>query len=122
MAEVIGVFELLGSRALVTRESARRLHAAIANSLTRETGEVVLNFSGILGITPSFVDELLQVIQDGLKGSRISELRVTLKNPPTRLSLKFMALAKGHGAQLTEAEANTWTVTLRSLPVSSFRG
>ena len=118
MAEVIAVLELLGNRALVTRESARRLRPAITDSLARETGEVVLDFSGILGVTPSFVDELLQVIQDGLGESGLSELRVTAKNPPTRLSLKLVAIAKGRGAELRETEAGAWTVALRLLPAS----
>lgn len=122
MIEVIGVFELLGTRALVTRESARRLHPAIIGSLAKETEEVVLDFSGTLGITPSFVDELLQVIQDSLKEKRIPELRLTLKNPPTRLSLKFTALAKGRGTQLTESEASTWVIALKPSAVSASHG
>ena len=116
MAEVIAVFELLGIRALVTRDSARRLRPAIADSLAKETGEVVLDFSATLGVTPSFVDELLQVIQDALGESGLSELRVTAKNPPTRLSLKFVALAKGRGVQMKETEVGAWTVVLKPLP------
>jgi hypothetical protein len=121
MAKVIDVFGMLGTRALVTRESAQRLRPAIAEALAKGTNEVALDFSETLGITPSFMDELLQVIQDSLRESRIPELRLTLKNPPTRLSLKFTALTKGRGAQMTEAEASTWIVALRASPASASR-
>ena len=120
MTTAIGIFERLRTRALVTRESARRLHPPINDLLAKGTDEISLDFSGTLGITPSFVDELLQVIQDNLRDHGIPKLQLMLKNPPTRLSLKFTALAKGRGAQLKDSEASTWVIALGPSPVSAY--
>ncbi|MBI2957889.1 MAG: STAS-like domain-containing protein [Chloroflexi bacterium] len=114
MSEVINVYGLLGTRALVTREAAQRLGPAIAASLARKADQVALDFSQTLGITPSFLDELLRVVQDSLRDSGIMQVRLKLKNPPTRLSLKFMALARGRGVRLAEADGDTWLIAVES--------
>ena len=110
----LDVFDLMHKRALVTRESARAVGNALATAVTAARGEVVLDFSGIDAVTPSFVDEALGSIGEMLAGSDTSQLRLVFLNVPTRLSAKFAAVGRARGLEISESESGAWIIT-RSL-------
>lgn len=107
--ESVRVYDLLRRRVLVTRESARSIGPTLSEALGRGDGRVELDFSGVEGITPSFLDEALEVIQEQLNDTG-GELQVLILNAPTRLSSKFEAVGRGRGLSITESPEGRWLV------------
>ena len=106
----IRMVEQLPNRLLITRESARLLRPALQHATLDETRELELDFAGIDGMTPSFLDELLLVIGEVL-GSKARDLAIVVKNPPTRLSSKFEAVGRSHQLVVVQDSDDRWTVT-----------
>jgi STAS-like domain of unknown function (DUF4325) len=98
----IEVFQFLQRKVLVTRESASILRDAI-NSAVKANGEVSLDFTGIDAMTPSFVDEVLGIIDDAKAASGRHEVRVVFLHSPTPLSTKYLAIGRRHGARMSES-------------------
>jgi len=107
----IKVFDLLQRRALITRESAHVIEEAMRPSIA-DHGEVVLDFSGVDAVTPSFVDEILGIIGKAVSERPERQIRVVFLNSPTRLSTKFAAVGRGHGAQIVESNLGVWEMTI----------
>lgn len=105
------VYDLTKNHVLVTRESARALATVLGSALAAGQGEVELNFEGIDGITPSFLDEILAIIEERLEESDTRRLRIVVLNPPTRLSSKFVALGRGRQLSVTESETGAWVIS-----------
>lgn len=106
--------DLLQKRALITRDSAKPIRQALAGSDIAVADDVALDFSGIDAVTPSFVDEVLAILEEALRRTKRGELRLLLVNPPTRLSAKFSAVARARGLQISESEDGAWAVTAAS--------
>ena len=101
--------QFFGKRVLVTRDSARELQDIFESSLAEHDDEIAIDFQGIEGVTPSFVDELLHVIEETLSRKHsLSGSRVVFLNPPTRLSAKFAAIGRAHGLPIVEATDGRW--------------
>lgn len=103
----LNVHAILNKRALVTRQSARPIGAAL-NEL-RGTGEIALDFSGVEAVTPSFIDELLTLLRTNLESA--DGVRLIVLNPPTRLSEKFAAVARAHDMTTQELTNGSWLVS-----------
>ena len=108
------VHQLLQKRALVTRDSAKPIGEALASAEPETAREVTLDFSGVDAMTPSFMDEVLGILENTLSRARNGEMRLLLVNPPTRLSAKFSAVARAHGFLIRESDGGAWIVTLGS--------
>jgi len=106
----IKIYDLLRRRALVTRKSARAIKDFLVVPVDPEGTALVLDFSGIEAVTPSFVDEIITVLGETASVDRTG-LRVVFLNPPTRLSGKFLAIARRHGLHIIESSPETWTIT-----------
>lgn len=106
----IEVYQFLQRKVLVTRESASAVREAIDASI-KATGEVTLDFSGIDAVTPSFVDEILAMIDDARASSSRREVRVIFAHAPTPLSAKFLAIGKRHGATMSQSGSDAWEIT-----------
>jgi STAS-like domain of unknown function (DUF4325) len=104
----IEVFQFLQRKVLVTRESASIIRDAI-NSSVKASGEVNLDFTGIDAMTPSFVDEVLGIIDDAKVASDRPEVRVVFLHTPTSLSTKYLAIGKRHGARMSES-GSAWEI------------
>jgi hypothetical protein len=114
---IFRVSDVLKDRILVSRESARlledALRAIVASARTPENAPeptpVTVDFEGIEGIAPSFLDELLSIFES-LLGAESSgrERCLIVANPPTRLSLKFEAIARGHGMSARALPDGSW--------------
>ena len=107
----VNVYDLLRKRALVTRQSARTVGDAVARAFESAGGEVVLDFSGIDAVTPSFVDEALGSIEEMLRSSDGNQLRLVFVNLPTRLSAKFAAVGRARGLDISESDSGAWIIT-----------
>lgn len=104
------MFDLAHRRVLVTRESARSLAPAIAAALSQGQPPLELDFDGVAGLTPSFLDELLGVITELLAQERAPRVEVVVLKPPTRLSSKFAAIGRGRDLSITEGPDGSWVV------------
>lgn len=116
------VIDVLKDQILVSRESARLLEDSIAAVLkspdtdAMATGEsrieMAVDFKGIEGIAPSFLDELLSVFESVVANQTDACTRcLVIMNPPTRLSLKFKAIARGHGLVARALPEGSWQLT-----------
>lgn len=110
---------------LVTRESAHLLKEALESVIEAHDGDghpepenvVTVDFCGIQGIAPSFLDELVTVLESvlDLKGNG-RDCGLIVRNPPTRLSRKFEAIARGH-QMIAEATADgSWLLKRAEAP------
>lgn len=100
----IRVYDILHKRALITRGSVE----AIRQVLSRGEADtpLTLDFSGIDAMTPSFVDELLSLLDEFLS----KEGQIIFLSPPTRLSAKFSAIARARGLKIIESGGNAWLI------------
>ena len=114
------VNEILRDKVLVSRESAHLLEDALSAMMAAArtpgnpsgTISVAVDFEGIEGIAPSFLDELLSIFES-LIGADANgcERCLIVANPPTRLSLKFEAVARGHGMSVRALPDGSWLLT-----------
>lgn len=106
----IKIFDLVGKRVLVTRSSARKLAPELADALGDGCGDVTLDFAGVDGLTPSFLDEILSVVEEIALASGGVRLRIEVTHSPTQLSSKFAAVSRGHGLVASESGDRTWII------------
>ncbi len=116
----VRVRDVLSDKILISRESARALEGVIralyeGSDDTRPRGEssgFVVDFDGIEGIAPSFLDELLTVLESSLDvGSKGAGRSIIVAHPPTRLSLKFEAVARGHRMTIRAQPDGSWLLS-----------
>jgi hypothetical protein len=114
MAE-LKISDILGKqRLLVSRDSARSLGPILKDLTSGRSEELELDFDGIEGITPSFLDELLGVLDIAVTSSGNRTVRILLRRPPTRLSTKFSAVGEGRGFEVSQTAGGDWMLTHRS--------
>jgi hypothetical protein len=121
------VNDVLKDRVLVSRESARLLEDALHTTMASagptidasDTAQMTVDFVGVEGVAPSFLDELLSIFEShvavGIDGH---ERCLIVVNPPTRLSLKFEAVARGHGMSAQALPDGSWALTDAQSPPS----
>ena len=105
------IHDLLKRRVLVTRDSARAIQAELKAALIEGQGQVTLDFFGIDGLTPSFLDETLSIIEECTRTEMWTGLRVTVASSPTQLSSKFAAVGRGHRLQMKQSDHATWIIS-----------
>ncbi len=108
---VLHVIELLDRRILVTRSSARIIQPSLGAALAEGHDRIVLDFAGVDGMSPSFLDETLTMIEEALQQGNSDKFQLVLENPPTNLSLKFRAVGRGHDLSINESETGAWVIT-----------
>jgi len=106
--KTLRVFDLLGKRALITRESAGVVGHELGGAVNEN--EVVLDFVGVEAVTPSFIDELLGIVLRVLRKRGRGGFRVVFFNPPMRLSSKFGAVARARQLEITESDDGSWVI------------
>lgn len=109
--ETLLIHSFLNKRALVTRESARTVKAGLSKLVKPDQTEIALDFAGVDAVTPSFVDEILSVLKEALRENSTQLSRILILNSPTRLSAKYSAVARAHGAKIIEEGEGSWTLT-----------
>jgi hypothetical protein len=106
----IRIHDFLNKRILVTRDSAQQLRPLIEREIAPRIQALGLDFVGIEGLTPSFMDELLGVILETLEKNKNGDFQILVTNPPTRLSSKFAAIGRGRGLSIEEVEKDSWSI------------
>ena len=106
--EILKIYPLFKRRALVTRESTDVLRDAIAAATGNGT-RVALDLTGIDAITPSFIDQVLQVVE-GCLTRESDRIEVLMLNPPSGLSSRLEAIARAHRSIATEDEEGNWII------------
>ena len=122
---MIRIHDILPQRALITRGSADRLREVLAGASVGSGNRFILDFSKIDAVTPSFIDQMLLIIGQLMEDGALPEVDIEFINVPTRLSAKFSALAKAHGAQIiqvSESSGGAWLITKRSDPLTEALG
>lgn len=105
------VFELIPRKVLVARSSAREIATAVETALSEADGTIELDFSGIEAVSPSFVDEILAMVQEILDRTNVELDQILVSRPPTRLSSKFEALGRGRSLHIAEGADSVWVLT-----------
>lgn len=108
----LALHDVLRNRVLVTRASARTLAPAIEAAIGDSREPLKLDFGRVDGITPSFLDELLSVVEEAFARQNVDSFRIEILSPPTALSTKFAAIGRGRDLHLTEA-AESWIIERR---------
>ena len=108
----VRLFDLLQRLVLVTRDSARSIRPDIEAAFRQGGDTLVLDLSGVLGLTPSFFSEILSVIENVGDGQCAGEFRVVIESPPTELSSKFLAVGRAHGLDVRQdADDSSWVIS-----------
>lgn len=111
------VHEFVADKILVSRESAHSLESALLAILKNEERTiqastalpVTVDLVQVEGISPSFLDELLRVIESLAESERDAHrLSLVVANPPTRLSAKFEAVARAHSRAVCVLPDGSW--------------
>jgi len=114
------VKDILKDKILVSRESARLLQAPLNAMMVSvktpanapQITPLAVDFEDVEGIAPSFLDELLTIFESLLGAeSNGKERCLIVANPPTRLSLKFEAVARGHGMSVRAQSDGSWLLS-----------
>ncbi len=106
--EVVNVYSLFERRALVTRESTDVLRDAIVTA-SGNGSQVALDLSGIEVITPSFIDQVLLIVEECL-GEGSNQIKILVLNPPSGLSSRLEAIGRAHQLSAAEDEQGNWVI------------
>lgn len=107
MTTEINVSKHLRFRMLVTREAARNLEPFVRQS-DFTASAISFDLNGIAGMTPSFFDEILIIMDEVTGNQRKIRPDITIRNPPTEPSRKFQTVAKAHNRSLLRDHAGNW--------------
>lgn len=102
----VKIHDILKRRVLVTRESAKVLKPILSAAVSRCEGKSFLDFSGIAGVTPSFIDETLAIIEEVLQPQNGNLCELEMLNFPSQLSPQLLRAGKRHGL-LIRKESDT---------------
>jgi STAS-like domain of unknown function (DUF4325) len=109
--QVLHIFDVIPKRALVARATARQIGSEIETKLGTSGKAIELDFTGVEAVTPSFIDEILDVIQHIVDQSGLELEKILVTNPPTRLSSKFEAIGRGRNLHMAEGQDSMWVIT-----------
>ncbi len=104
----VRIHDILSSRVLVTRSSARELEQAIRDAVHLGGEQLEIDFLDVDGITPSFLDEVITVLERVLGEIKENQPQIIVVNPPTRLSAKFAAVGRSHSLEIVERGPHRW--------------
>ncbi len=118
MTTRLRIRDVIQDRILVSRESARLLGAPLRQLVGQGTlqagspprGDVTVDFEGIDGMAPSFLDEFLGVLESTVG----TGARILFVAQPARLSLKFEAVARSRGLRVAQDEGGRWVFEAKS--------
>ena len=117
---ILRVHDVLKERVLVSRESAHLLEDALRTTLASAptpasascARSLTVDFEEVAGVAPSFLDELLTILESLVRTPANGEaVELIVANPPTRLSLKFEAIARGHGMSIQGLADGSWRLS-----------
>ena len=107
---MIAIRDFTSNRVLVTRESARTLGGQVDKAIQGHGRPLRLDFEGIQGLTPSFLDELISVVERAFQRANQTAFRIEILSPPTQFSAKFAAIGRGRDLAITESRDGSWLI------------
>lgn len=125
MMSTLVVHEWLKDRVLVSRESARLLEEPLARLMKDagrggpgpNQGDVTVDFAGVEGMAPSFLDELFTIFESLVSAAGAgTSRRLRVASPPARLSSKFEAVARGHQLSVATQPDGAWLLSPLNSP------
>ncbi len=87
------------------------MQGPLSSAIRDGQGSAELDFGGINGITPSFFDELLCIIDEAISRLPGGCHSVIIKTPPTNVSPMFEAVARVHGLKIEQANGGEWVIS-----------
>ncbi len=90
----------------VSRETARLLYQPIEIAAHTNAGILDVDFLGMAGLTPSFLDEVLRILEET---SKDRQWKARLTNVPTEFPSKYQAVARSH-ALTARIDGSIWTL------------
>jgi hypothetical protein len=124
MTTRLRIRDVIDDKILVSRESARLLSAPLRQLVgpgalhdEPEGRDLTIDFEGIEGMAPAFLDEFLGVLESTVgRGPR-----VLFVSQPARLSLKFEAVARSRGLLVRQESRGRWVLEAKSISSSKER-
>jgi hypothetical protein len=109
----IAVSDHIDGTVLVSRSSAEVLKRLIANHLLVQPGAIDFDFRGVRVLAPSFLDQLVLVIERIVAESNGRRtLTIILRNCPEGMNEKIGAIARAHDAEVACGENGEWIMSL----------
>jgi len=114
------VNDIIKDKVLVSRESAHLVEDALRALMvaprddadSSNASSLTIDFEGVEGMTPSFLDELLTILEClAAAQTNAPSCHLIVANPPARLSRKFEAVARGHRLFVRALPDGSWLVS-----------
>ena len=99
--------ELAGKQSLLTGEAADTVLERIGPDQIDPGSTIVVDFAGVLGITPTFLRQLLGGLRQRCQGGPVP-FSVRMLNVPTPASEKYSAVGRIYGMVLSQPSAGEW--------------
>lgn len=122
MTARIKVRDVLRDKILVSRESAHQLADPLRQAINEgpedtrgyPSRDVTVDFEGVEGMAPAFLDEFLAVLASTAGGGA----RIAFVAQPARLSLKFEAVARSRGLRVIQERDGHWVFEAKTSPAA----
>lgn len=105
---VINLRQLSGKSSLLTRATADTIMSEMGELQELPSTTIVVDLSGVIAITPSFLDQFIGGLKRLAATRAMHPLRIRLLAVPTHASEKFAAVGRSHGLILQEKSADEW--------------
>jgi|TARA_B100001971_G_scaffold131545_1_gene121464 hypothetical protein len=108
---VLRIQEKIPKKVLTSRASARSIEEDLSDEVRNANGSVEVDLQGVVGMAPSFFDELLSIIDEGALAAGWSTTEIVVSNPPSELLAKHHLVCKGHGFKVSEDSSGRWIIS-----------
>ena len=105
---VINLRQLSGKSSLLTRATADAIIGGMGELQDHPSTTIVVDLTGVIAITPSFLDQFVGGLKRLATSRAIRPLRIRLLTMPTHASEKFAAVGRSHGLILHEHSGDEW--------------
>ena len=106
---IVNVYPMYHKTALTTRDSAHVLQDEVSSAV-RDGEDLALDLSGIRMVTPSFLDQLLFMMEDSLP-TKSSPIRLLMLNGPAGLRDKMESIGGYHQLKVVSDEQGEWLLS-----------
>ena len=109
---IVSVYPIYNKKALVTRDAAGALQEDVLES-SRHGEPLALDLSGVQAITPSFLDQLLLMVERSLprEGDPVS---VVMLNSPPGFRDRLESIGRVHRLKVVSDDVGDWLVPAAS--------
>lgn len=109
----VQLYHMFNKRALVTRDAADALQGDVDESCLRGD-PLALDLEGIQSITPSFLDQLLLMVESSLPNED-DAVNIVMLNSPPGLRDRLESIGRVHKLEVVSDDVGDWLVPVASL-------